>query len=170
MQKKIRDHLVCRCCKVEVLMNYWEKIEFKIMTEAAPNSLKGKRLDVGAQELAMKLHRVPQEIRHAVLHAFVHRCRQLHQIAFFQWRLMFRHDRTKVHELEAALQSQLAALRAVNAANGEVRMAADLVEGMGLPSASFVEQYGLRDARNLDFLINDFADVGWSDPFAGEEE
>lgn len=59
MQKKIRDYLVCRVSKVEVLLNYWEKIEFMIMKAAAPNSKKGKQLDKGAQDFYLKLNRVP---------------------------------------------------------------------------------------------------------------
>ena len=45
MQKRIQDKLVCKDSKIDVLLNYWEKIEFQIMTMAAPNTIKGKNMD-----------------------------------------------------------------------------------------------------------------------------
>ena len=79
----MKDYLECRTAKIDVLMNYWEKIEFQIMTNAAPNSKKGIAMDKEAQDFAMKLHRVPEKVRYAMLKKFVNRCRDLHQICFW---------------------------------------------------------------------------------------
>ena len=48
MQSKIKDFLACRESKVDVLMNYWEKLEFGIINNAAPNTAIGKQLDFNA--------------------------------------------------------------------------------------------------------------------------
>jgi len=70
MQKRIKDKLVCKDSKVDVLLNYWEKVEFQIMTGAAPSAAKGRPMDEESQNFAMKLHRVPMEVRMAVLTEF----------------------------------------------------------------------------------------------------
>lgn len=45
IQKRVRDKIVCKDSKKDVLLNYWEKVEFQIMTGAAPNQAKGRPLD-----------------------------------------------------------------------------------------------------------------------------
>ena len=85
----MKDKLVCKSSKVDVLMNYWEKLEFQMMLETAPNSAKGLGLDQEGQAFIMKLHRVPEEVRRACLSSYVHQCRQLHALCFLQWRRMY---------------------------------------------------------------------------------
>ena len=39
---------------------------------------------------------------------------------------------------------------------------------MALPHTDFKRKYKFIDRRNLHFLINSFAQIGWTDPFAHE--
>ena len=39
---------------------------------------------------------------------------------------------------------------------------------MELPYPGFKKRYKLADRRNLEFLINRFSQIGWTDPFADE--
>ena len=48
MQKKMKDYLECRSAKIDVLMNYWEKVEFQILRDSAPKASKGKKMDENA--------------------------------------------------------------------------------------------------------------------------
>ena len=92
MQKRVKDKLVCKDSKVDVLLNYWEKVEFQLMQNAAPNTAKGRPMDEEGQNFYMKLHRVPIEVREAVLREFTQRCRKIHSICFWQWRRMYPND------------------------------------------------------------------------------
>ena len=88
----MKDKLICKDSKVEVLMNYWEKMQFQIMAGAAPNAAKGRPLDEEARTFAMKLHRVPEEVRRACLSAYVQACVRLHSICFLHWRKRYPSD------------------------------------------------------------------------------
>ena len=67
----MKDYLECRSAKIEVLMNYWEKVEFQILRASAPNTAKGKKRDEDTEAFALKVGRVPARVRHALLKAFV---------------------------------------------------------------------------------------------------
>ena len=86
MQKRIRDQLVFKVAKCEVLHNYWDKVTGNILQRAC--NLKD---DVGTG-LIRKMIVVPREVRESVLRAYVDKCRVRHNIAFFQWRLRFPND------------------------------------------------------------------------------
>ena len=81
IQKHIRNQLMTRHSKVEVLINYWDKMINKMMVQA--NNLRD-------QKIIKVLHRIiqiPKFIQRWILTLFVYRCRELYHIAFFQWRL-----------------------------------------------------------------------------------
>ena len=77
MQKRIRDSLVYKKAKIEVLHNYWDKVTGNILQKAV--TLKD---DVGTG-LIKKMIVVPREVREEVLKAYVDKCRVRHTIAFF---------------------------------------------------------------------------------------
>ena len=103
MQKRIKDKLVCKDSKVDVLLNYWEKVEFQILTGAAPNTAKGRPKDEAAEEFAMKFHQVPMDVRMAIFTEYTQRCRKIHSIVFWQWRKMFpnslKYDENQLNEM-----------------------------------------------------------------------
>ena len=78
----MKDKLVGKGSKVDVLLGYWEKMEFLMMKNAAPDTRKGRPMDQEALDFVGKLTRVPNEIKQAMLGAYVDQCRRLHAIAF----------------------------------------------------------------------------------------
>lgn len=48
------------------------------------------------------------------------------------------------------------------------RIEEHLLEEMALPYDDFKKKYKMTDNRNKMFLVNDFAQIGWADPFAHE--
>ena len=64
----MKDYLVCRTAKVDVLMNYYEKLEFQLLSNATTKK------DENAKQIMLKLKRVPEDVRYAMFKAFVQRC------------------------------------------------------------------------------------------------
>lgn len=64
----MKDYLVCRTAKVDVLMNYYEKLEFQLLSNATTKK------DEDAKQIMLKLKRVPEDVRYAMFKAFVQRC------------------------------------------------------------------------------------------------
>lgn len=122
MQKRMKDKLVCMGSKVDVLMTYWEKLEFQIMTGAAPNAAKGRPMDEEAQQYAVKFHRVPAEVRRACLAEYVLRCRHLHSICFLQWRRMYPSElRYEEELLDQVLADAITLVKDNNLMNNKVK-------------------------------------------------
>jgi len=76
MQDRIRDQLVKKDAKAEILMNYWDKMFGTLQTRASQLG------DRQGNDLARKLILVPKEVRWTVLREYVDRCQELHAIAF----------------------------------------------------------------------------------------
>ena len=76
MQRRIRDQLVKKDAKTEILMNYWDKMFGSIQVRATALG------DKQGNALAGRLVRVPRDVRWAVLREYVDRCQELHAIAF----------------------------------------------------------------------------------------
>ena len=109
----MRDKLICTGSKIDVLMNYWEKMVFQIMQNSAPCTAKGRPMDQEGQQFAMELHRVPLEIRRACLSAYVARCRRIHSVCFLQWRKMYPGAlRFEEEQLDVLLENTIADLNA----------------------------------------------------------
>ena len=69
--------------KVEVLINYWDKMVGVIRTKAT--NFKDKIGDKLIEDIIL----IPMEVRQAMLLHYCERARQLHNIAFMQWRLLY---------------------------------------------------------------------------------
>lgn len=126
------------------------------MAASAPSAAKGRPLDEAAQTFAVKLHRVPEPVRRACLGAYVERCRQIHQLAFLQWRKMYpsslRYDEDQV---DCILKAALA--RTQSAVHPKQQVKEIYFDMMALPYPEFEKRYKMRDLRNKDFLINRFS-------------
>ena len=80
IQKRILDQLSIKFAKVDVLINFWDK---------TINNLRKLSYDTKDQQilkLVDKIIKVPDHIKKWVLTLYLYACRELAQIAFFQWR------------------------------------------------------------------------------------
>ena len=68
--------------KVDMLINYWDKIVTQVLLEA---SRKG---DLKMKNIINLIMLVPAEVRKACLRQYIAQCRKVHSIAFLQWRVM----------------------------------------------------------------------------------
>ena len=64
-------------------MNYWDKLTGEIQKRVS------KAKDEAANALLRRLIMVPPRIKEAMLKGYVDKCRQMHAIAFLQWRAMY---------------------------------------------------------------------------------
>lgn len=83
IQKRIRKQLSLKYSKVDVLINYWDKILGSIIRE------KAKFKDKKAERLTVEFAKVPKNIRDACLKKYIDHCKSVYNIAFMQWRLHF---------------------------------------------------------------------------------
>lgn len=67
--------------KEEILDNYWGKIVFQLMTQ---RELRAKTKDEEGMDMAAKLSNVDayKPVKYALLHEYVHRCKELYSVAF----------------------------------------------------------------------------------------
>ena len=67
----------CRYAKVDVLLNYWDKLLGHIQFKAT------KRKDEAASKLCQKFMLVPQHVKIHMLRKYIEHCRKTYAIAFF---------------------------------------------------------------------------------------
>ena len=67
--------------RIEILTQNWCKLLHKLFQQS--------RADRKTKYTLTQIMKVPKSVQYAVLLYFLKKCEQLHQIAFFQWRLYF---------------------------------------------------------------------------------
>jgi hypothetical protein len=77
IQKRIRDVFACRFGKLEILINYWDKMLGILMTKSI------HLRDNDFTNYLKKVFVVPDEVRRAALFFYINKCRELNHIAFF---------------------------------------------------------------------------------------
>ena len=83
MQKRLKAKCQTIESKVDIIRNYWDK-ELAMMKFRA--QLTG---DSSMKKIVSMIEVVPVEIMDYVLLNFIRKCRQLHVMAFMQWRVHF---------------------------------------------------------------------------------
>lgn len=63
--------------KIEVLINYWDKIITKIQFKT------GEKKDIAGDKLIAKIMFIPEEIIYEALRYYIKKCRYYYNIAFF---------------------------------------------------------------------------------------
>lgn len=83
IQQRIRTQHSVKYSKVDVLIIYWDRLINNIIKDKI--KFKDKKADIVAMELA----KISRNIRDACLRAYIDRCKEVYNIAFMQWRLLF---------------------------------------------------------------------------------
>ena len=83
IQKRIKKQMSLKYSKVDVLINFWDKILGSIIKD------KIKFKDKKADSLAIELTKIQKPIRDACLRCWIDRCKAVYNIAFMQWRLLY---------------------------------------------------------------------------------
>jgi len=119
--------------------------------------------------LLIRIAKVPKHIANWVLTLFVWRCRELYQIAFFQWRKAMpsklRCDMGDVLELIDFRVEYTFTRRKLpeSIPTEQTRLAS------APPSSDYLTRYGLTDeGGDRQFIINSFHQLGWPDPYPKE--
>jgi hypothetical protein len=76
IQIRIKNQLLTKYSKVEVLLTYWDKLFCKILTKTL------KLKDTKANQLMIKIAKVPLAVKYDLLKNYVLKCRELHSVAF----------------------------------------------------------------------------------------
>ena len=67
-----------------------------------------KNKDANIKQLIKEIGNVNPDIRNFVLTSFVNKCRELYQIAFFQWRKKYPHPlHTKIDEIDELIDFRI---------------------------------------------------------------
>ena len=76
IQKRIQAKLLTKQAKVEVLLQYWDQVQDRIIAKAT------KLNDTKTLKMMKLMSDVPIEVREAVLARYVECCKTLHSVAF----------------------------------------------------------------------------------------
>ena len=98
----------------------------------------------------------------------MNKCRELHAIAFLQWRLKkpspYRFDKDEIEEL---LMSRINNL--LNSFEVNKKITDATLENSKL-ARDFLVKYKMVDTHERVFLINSFWSLGWPDPYPDDED
>jgi len=98
----MRAELLTKGEKITIMFNYWDLMFGTLQQKAS------KIKDADVNELCKKLIVVPQAIKYKALEYYVDKCREVHAIAFLQWRKMFPNDlRYDIEELDELITSRV---------------------------------------------------------------
>jgi hypothetical protein len=89
MQSRLRFRLEAIQCKIEVLSNYWDHFLSDIVKASIDHH------DKPTKKMLSYIMAIPKTTKYKVLEAYYFNCRVFHQIAFYQWRLMFAENADK---------------------------------------------------------------------------
>jgi hypothetical protein len=148
--KRIKDKIATKDSKIEVLINYWDKMVGAIRTKAT------KFKDETGDALIQKIILVPNEVRRAVLKHYCDRARQLHNIAFMQWRMLYPHEDSRYHdpeELEDLITKRITMIN--NFVNPKMTIS-DITFEATLLYRQFLTRYQLEDRVLHSFNILSF--------------
>jgi hypothetical protein len=125
--------------------------------------------DAKMKALLLRIAKVPKHIASWLLTLFVWRCRELYQIAFFQWRkAMPSKVKCNMGDLLELIDFRVAytfTRRKLPASipTERTRLASSP------PGADYLARYGLSDeGGDRQFIINSFHQLGWPDPYPKE--
>ena len=83
IQTKFKNHKFIIDGKVEVLVNFWDKMVGEMMNKCS------KMRERSTMAVISKIMLVPKHVREYILNFFVKKCYYLYSIGFFNWRLNF---------------------------------------------------------------------------------
>ena len=144
-------------------MNYWDKLFGRLMGQA------GKLNDAKMRALLIRIAKVPKHIASWLMTLFVWRCRELYQIAFFQWRRAMpsklKCNMGDVVELiDFRVEYTFTRCKLPESIPTEQTRSAS-----GPPSTDYLAKYGLADeGGDRQYIINSFHQLGWPDPYPKE--
>ena len=159
IQNRFKLRQIAVAAKVEVLENYWNKMVGRIMVDAI------KKKDNKTIELMKHIMKIKLEVRTHLLHEFVRRCRQLHAIAFMQWRAKFPNELTfHKYELENLIDER------INHVYGaKLKGKVSVVTAYGAEKTfRFYNDYTYLATKGKPFNIQNFESLGWPFPFQEE--
>jgi len=161
MQRRIKDGLVTKESKIEVLLNYWDKMFGVLQSQASKSN------DKPTNDMCKKLIVIPKEVRYAMLKKYVTQCRNLYTIAFFQWRLMYPSQvRFEKEQLEVILYKCINDL--IDGLNPKLHPSDETNRESMIPR-DFLRRYSLADIAEQDFLVNRFWSIGMADPYPDDD-
>ena len=157
IQSKMRNQLSTRFSKVEVLINYWNKLFGKLQITASRTN------DTKMRAVLTKIAQVPRPVQHELLRQYIKKTRLLHAAAFLQWRLKFPKP---VHfNKEEIEQTLLQTLKTLKKDLCNFKISEETLEFSQVPK---LNKYKLTGPKG--YCINSLEVIGWRDPFDPEKE
>ena len=160
IQRSLHDKLIVRFCKVDVLINYWDKF-FGIMTFMA-----NFNNDYRMRQIMFDIAQIPKEVRYACLKAYVNKCREMYQIAFFQWRKKYPTKTTRMELVDELIEfrTHYTFTRQHSLLPHDRKV--DMTNSIDKHEQ---QSYGMmNNQKNQNWTVNNFSQIGWLDPYPNE--
>ena len=97
IQNRMKVQIQTKYAKVDVLLNYWDKLYGQMQLKATATG------DTQANEMLAGIAMVPYSIKKKLFTFYIKKCKDLHNVAFFQWRLKYpnhlKHDPEQLKEI-----------------------------------------------------------------------
>jgi hypothetical protein len=166
IQLRLRQQMAVKYSKVDVLLNYWDKVVGSIIKD----NIKFK--DKKAGNLAIKISSVPPQIKREVLKSYINRCKVRYNIAFMQWRYLHPNEENVYYDKEALEDIIMARIGLMESSIQEGQRVTKQTEEMAEINTDFLIKFGFDDPADdmKDFMINSFRQVGMSDPFPDDDQ
>ena len=114
-----------------------------------------------------KILKVPPYIKRLVLTQYVMQCRELYQIAFFQWRKMYPSKCIfDLEQIEEILEFRIGYTFKPEKKENGIPNTQTLKDSE--PSLYYITKYDMLDLRDVHYKINTFSQINFPDPFPKE--
>ena len=146
------------------MVNYWDKLLGKIMEHAIEIK------DTKMIQICDEIIKVPREVQSATLYAYINRCREVYQIAFFQWRVLYP-SRLKNNEKEKQdlISKRINYTYFKERGKYSMKPLDQTISHSKLPR-NFKKNYShFIEKADKKYNINTFDQLGWVDPFPNEQ-
>lgn len=172
----MRKQLAIRYSKIDVLESAWDQVLASVMLKASRR--KDQPVLKLVQDIAVLQNR---PVRRQLLRLYLNKCRELHSIAFLQWRLLYPAETVVVENVEELILARMSNL--VNGLDFDQRPSSETQKAAKVPSVmldkyqnvevggakgQYMRLFAANKERTI-HKINSFFDIGWADPFTEEE-
>ena len=133
MQRRMRKQLAIRYSKIDVLESAWDQLLTSVMIKAA------KRQDQAVLQLLQDIAALQNKpVRRHLLRRYLNKCRELHSIAFLQWRLLYPATTVIVENVEELILARISNL--VNGLDFDLRPSPETQAAAKVPGV-MLERY-----------------------------
>lgn len=144
------------------MLTFWDKIYGKLQT------ISSSKRDKKGNQLLCSICCVPREVKYEILKQYVKKCKELHAVAFLQWRLLYpskiRHAPKEIEDIISK------GLRHFQEESTDSFFITEKTKSESVIAKDFLKVYGLLECHYKSYQINSFKSIGWADPYPNDDK